>query len=61
MGNSAGFEFFTTKRVAERAAAEWNKDNPDEESARIVEIKVVPTKRGILRALNLYASHPDNG
>jgi hypothetical protein len=59
-GNSATSEWFTNKREAEKCAAQWVKDNPDE-WARIYEWEIEPTKQGILRALNLHASHPDNG
>jgi len=59
-GNSASSEWFTNKREAERAAAQWVRENPDE-WARICEYEVEPTKQGILRALNIHASHPDNG
>lgn len=59
-GNSAGYGWFTSCREADTKAKAWIDENPDElAEVRIIEIK--PTKAGILSALSLYASHPDNG
>ncbi len=59
-GTSIGFEYYTTRPAADKAAAEYLFDYP-EESAEVTAIDVEPTKAGILRALNQYAGHPDNG
>jgi hypothetical protein len=59
-GASAGYEWFTSKRKADAAATKWRTDNPDE-TATVGEWEIEPTKAGILAALNLHASHPDNG
>jgi hypothetical protein len=59
-GSSAGYEWFTSERAAKKAAAQWRVGTP-EESATVNRWKIKPTKRGILRALNIHASHPDNG
>ncbi len=59
-GNSDGFEFFTNRADAEKDVRQFLRVEPDEFS-RVDVIEVTPTKAGILRALKLYASHPDNG
>jgi hypothetical protein len=59
-GNSAEMSYFTNKAEAEKYAAEWRRDNPDEQ-ATVYVVEVAPTKGGILRALKVYASHADNG
>jgi len=59
-----GAEYFANKRDARKAASEWRArapaDTPDH-GAVVMEIDVVPTKAGILAALNKYAGHPNNG
>lgn len=52
---SAGFSWHTSKRGAEKAEREGGADS----SIELVEIN--PTKAGILKLLNRYADHPDNG
>jgi hypothetical protein len=59
-GNSAGFQFFTTRHDANKFARQYTRDNPDE-SAEIDVVEVTPTKLGILDTLNRYASHELNG
>lgn len=52
--NSGGYNWFTNKREAEA----------EHKAHGLYDIQVVdikPTKAGILRALNIHASHPDNG
>jgi len=56
---SQGYEFFTTKSKAESAQKKANKENGQNEEIEKVEIR--PTKKGVLAALNRWASHPDNG
>lgn len=66
-GVSAGYEYFTSLREAKVRVIAWHKDHEGVDAddgstgANIQEINVVPTKVGILRALNLYANHADNG
>jgi hypothetical protein len=63
-GESAGYEYFSSKREAAKAASEWRKSTPgpdDDHETEIKEIEVTPTKAGILAALNRYGKHNDNG
>jgi hypothetical protein len=60
LGSSAGFEWFTDRSEADRIAKRWIDENP-EETALVKVVDITPTKTGIKRALNLYATHPDNG
>ena len=63
-GNSAGFSFHPSKRDAIAAARRHLREfgeqaEPLHETARRLE---VPTRKAALvRWLNLYAEHPDNG
>lgn len=64
-GTSAGFEYFTNKKEAQRAVIDWLGDTEesvcDAEGSVILEIEIEPTKQGVLSALNRWAKHPDNG
>jgi hypothetical protein len=66
-GTSAGFDYFTTEREARRAFREWMGESKDEErvcdreGTTLTTIEIDPSKAGILRALNRWASHPNNG
>ena len=66
-GNSGGFSWHTTMRKAEAAANEAVKNDPEEYALKrsgrpaIDLIEIAPTKEGILKALNSFADHPDNG
>ena len=60
-GISAGFSWHTARRDAEHAVVVHQADDEDERKPEIEEIELQPTKAGLLRALNRYASHPDNG
>ncbi len=51
-----GYQYFDTKREAKNLIA--NSPNYDCE-IRVLNLPV--NKQGLLRALNIYASHPDNG
>jgi hypothetical protein len=65
--NHCGYEFFTSEHEANKARREWYGNFEIEEQVtdrggsewEIIEVK--PTKAGILKALNRFASHPDNG
>lgn len=59
--SSCGFGWFTNKREAKRAAREWEREDPDDHRTEIESVDVDSTKRGILSALKIYATHPDNG
>lgn len=64
---SLGMEWYTRKRKAQQAARRFlaerraKGETPPFASAKIEVVDVEPTKAGILRALEDYASHPDNG
>jgi hypothetical protein len=62
-GSSAGFEYFASKREAEKAVRDWRNqvNDPVLDGATVQEIEVEPTRAGILSALNRYAGHPNNG
>lgn len=64
-GSSAGYEFFTDKRLAEVALRAMRKQIGGDPVPSIPNeidiIEINPTKKGILTALNQYASHADNG
>lgn len=53
---SEGYTFYTSKRAAEQGAREGV-----EGQSEITVLNIEPTKHGILRALNKYGGHPDNG
>ena len=53
MDESKGYEYFTNKKSAD-FAARGEKDTIDEFEVEI-------SKQGIVNALNIYGSHPDNG
>ncbi len=57
---STGFAFFTSKSEALRDAKGRTLKNEDD--ANLAELIDVPSnKAGILRSLNHFATHPDNG
>lgn len=64
-GASAGFEWFTNYHLAERAWKDWvgheEETVCDRYGTEIEEVQVEPTRKGILRALRIYATHNDNG
>jgi len=62
-GESGGYEYFGSRRDAEKAARSWRRSDDSllEHGTEIKLIEVLPTRAGILRALNRYASHEDNG
>jgi hypothetical protein len=62
-GESAGYEYFASRREAEKAASDWRRSDDSllGHASTIEQIEVEPTRRGILRALNRYANHADNG
>lgn len=52
-----GFAFYSSQREAKKEARKV----ASHKDCEIEAIVVTPTKAGILRALNRYAGHPDNG
>jgi hypothetical protein len=65
---SAGYVFETTLPAARRRVAEFKRSVKERPADRrgavdcdIDPIEVEPNKTGILKALNRYAGHPDNG
>ena len=61
-GTSAGYEFFSNRRDAEKARTEWRGLGAElEHAADIERIDIEPTKAGILAALNRFGAHADNG
>jgi hypothetical protein len=53
-----GYEYFSNKTDAVKAD---NKNRGNQMRDDVEEIEFQPTKSGVLRLLNIYASHPDNG
>ena len=60
---SEGFHWFTSRKEAERCKREWETEACTDRThfAEVETFTVQPNKKGILRALNHYASYPDNG
>lgn len=67
---SAGYRYETNEPAARRIVAEFKRDlkarvrmseRPAESSCDIDTIEIEPNKAGILKALNRYAGHPNNG
>ncbi len=64
---SDGYRFFTTKAEAMKAKGQFDaqsddyRDDWESLDAEIDVLDITPNKRGILRALERYASHERNG
>ena len=56
-----GYEYFATKREAEKAATDLRSPLTVRWTVKTKTIKVSVTKKGMLAALNKYGNHPDNG
>ena len=56
---SQGFGYYDSKIEAEKNIQEFEEANDGETTLVIIEMK--NTKDAILRVLNEYGSHPDNG
>lgn len=65
--SSCGFSFHSSAKEARKEMAKFKKNsqskgfddfNPDSSTEPI---DIIPTKKGIIAALNAYASHNDNG
>ena len=63
----SGYSWFTSRREADAAVAEFLKANtPTDGSENLLqtnveEVHIVPTRTGIRQALNQYAGYPNNG
>ena len=53
-----GYEYFSNKADAVKAD---NKNKGNNTRDDIQEIEIILTKKGVISALNQFASHPDNG
>jgi hypothetical protein len=53
-----GYEYFSNKAGAVKAD---NKNKANSTRDEIEEIEIPATKKGIISALNIYCSYPDNG
>jgi hypothetical protein len=60
-GICGGFLFATSMREIKRLAAEAHKNVPDEQPPKIDSLEISCGRFGLLRALRLWAKHPDNG
>lgn len=65
-GNSGGYSWHTSQKEAEKAAREARRNDPDEyrnspDLPAIEVIQIIATRDGILDALKVYGSHPNNG
>jgi len=59
---SLGFEWFSSKREAERAARQDVSLPEGDDDHEVAEpMKFTPTREGILELLRRVADHPDNG
>lgn len=59
---SQGFTYFSSKREALKFKRECEEDAPHNSTEIVVdEIEFEMNKKGILRLLHRWASHPDNG
>lgn len=59
---SDGYAFYGSQREAEKARTAHKRDNKlKDPCSEIDTIEVEPTREGIIKALNRYAGHPDNG
>lgn len=62
-GESFGYEYFATRREAAKRHKEWIAESGDgSECGTVISgIDVDCSKKGVLKLLNRYASHHDNG
>lgn len=54
---SGGFSYFSNRRDAQREVTKVKATS----ECQINVLNIKPTKVGIIKALNIYAGHPDNG
>jgi hypothetical protein len=60
-GNSAGYKYYSNRKDALKAFARNVNDVPRDDDSDFHSFEVEISKGGILRALNTYGGHPDNG
>lgn len=57
-----GAEWYTDLKTAKRSADDFERFNAeDDPEAVVTPVDIQPTKAGILAALKMHATHPDNG
>lgn len=56
-----GFIWCSSEREARKEAAKARSVFPRGHQAHVDVVEIKPTKAGILAALKVYATHPDNG
>jgi hypothetical protein len=54
-----GYSYHTIKKEADSLQNKNNKENGKDDEIEVEEVKL--TKKGVIRILTLWASHPDNG
>jgi len=60
-GGHDGYLYLTNKTAAQKRQQEENKIPTNRNDGSVEEINFTPTKSGILKMLNTWAAHPDNG
>ena len=59
---SWGFSYFSSRRRAERALRDWQRQDPGRRDHAAIESADQPqTTAELLRLLEVWAGHPDNG
>jgi hypothetical protein len=59
---SGGYSFHASRKDAAKAMRAWQEETGGKADFQAIQaIEVNLTKPGILYALNIFASHPDNG
>lgn len=58
-GEHGGYDYVSSKRKAAKMKARAADHDQQVEEIKVIEVEI--SKRGILRALNRYGDHPDNG
>ncbi len=63
LDGSQGFMFARSRREAVAKATAWRRamKGSGDPVTTISQIEVEPTRAGIIKALTMYAGHPDNG
>lgn len=57
----AGYGYYGSRREAEREAAQWRRDHPDDSDTEIGSVPTPSGKGGWVELLNRWGNHPDNG
>lgn len=56
-----GYGYYGSRRDAEREAAQWRRDHPDDGQTEITSVPTPGSKVAWLDLLNQWGNHPDNG